>query len=462
MKIVVINGSPKADQSITLQHIRYFMEKNPAHDLEIIPVAGPIARIEKTETLFREITEKMAGADAVIWSFPVYYALIPSQLKRFVELLFERCRPDLFKGKYTTSFTTSINFFDHTAHNYMQGVCEQLGFAYVKSYSAHMDDFFHEDKRKRMLGFYEWFIQMVEEKIPVARKYKIQVPKPIVYEPGSMDQFPVVSDKKVLLLTDAGPEDTNLNRMIDQFQRTCSMEVSLKNIHEIHMKQGCLGCCTCGYDNTCIQKDGFARFFNDNLKTADIIIIAGSVKDHYLSATWKKFFDRSFFNGHAPVLKGKRLGFIVSGPLSQIQNLRELLEGFGDGWHMKSAGFVTDEHKSSEDITTHIRAFAQELVLAEDRDLEFGARFYRVGGGKIFRDFVYTTSAVFMADHLFYKKMGMYRDFPQQKFKKRISNAVFLLFVKIRPMRKKIHQRFIPGMVAPYKKVLGKLSSHKS
>lgn len=459
MKITVINGSPKGNQSITLQHIQYFIEKNPAHDIQIINVSNQIGKIERDERLFRQITEKMADADAVIWSFPVYYALIPSQMKRFIELIFQRCRPDLFEGKYTTSFTTSINFFDHTAHNYMQGVCEELGFAYVKSYSAHMDDFFHADKRERMLGFYEWFVKMVDQKIPVARKYRVKAMEPILYEPGKMDPPAVTSDRKVLLLTDQGPENSNLAQMVTVFQQTSSMDITLKNIHDIHIKQGCLGCCTCGYDNTCIQRDDFPQFFNEHVRTADIILIAGTIQDHYLSSTWKKFFDRSFFNGHAPVLMGKRLGFIISGPLSQIQNLRENLEVFGECWHMKSSGFVTDEHKSSEEITAHIKAFARELELTDVLNLEFGDRFYRVGGQKIFRDFIFNTSAVFRADHIFYKRMGMYQDFPQRNIKKRISNAIFSIFVAIKPMRKKIHQKFIQGMVAPYKKVLRKLAS---
>jgi len=457
MKITVINGSPKGRQSITLQHIHYFKKKNPTHEFEIINVSNQITKIQKNENLFREITGKMAGADAVLWSFPVYYALIPSQLKRFIELLFKKCSTGLFKGKYTTSFTTSINFFDYTAHNYMQGVLEELGFSYVKSYSANMDDFFHSDRREKMLGFYNWFIKMKEQNILVSDKYKIRATESIAYEPNEMDQTNVTSNKKILLLTDATANDTNLVRMVEIFQKSSSMEITIKNIHNIHMKNGCLGCCTCGHGNTCIQKDGFTNFFNDNLKKADIIIIAGTIQDHYLSSTWKKFFDRSFYNGHAPVLMGKRLGFIISGPLSQIQNLRELLELFGEMWHMKTAGIVTDEHKTSRDITTYIQSFARELALASDQDLEFGPRFYRVGGTKIFRDFIYNTSAVFAADHAFYKKHGVYKDFPQRKLKKRVTNGIFSLFMAIKPTRKQIHKKFIPAMVAPYKKTLNKL-----
>ncbi len=96
------------------------------------------------------------------------------------------------------------------------------------------------------------------------------------------------------------------------------------------------------------------------------------------------------------------------------------------------------------------------MEIAGLKNLEFGAGFYQVGGGKIFRDFIYATSAVFKADHLFYKKTGMYRTFPQRKLKKRLQNTIFSFFVAIKPVRKKIHQDFIPGMVAPYIKALKK------
>ncbi|MCP4022161.1 MAG: hypothetical protein GY729_09990 [Desulfobacteraceae bacterium] len=457
MKLIVLNGSPKAGKSITLQHINYFKKEHNQHEIEVIEISKKIKKIENNPDLFNEIVEKMSNSDAVLWSFPVYYALIPSQMKRFIELLFERCPENTFKNKYTTSFTTSINFFDHTAHNYMQGVCEDLGFSFIKSYSAHMDDFFKKDKRKAMIAFFNWFIQMVENKIPVERKYNIQLPQPIIYEPDKIKPVEKKSEKKVVLLTDARPEDTNLLQMIKTFEASSSMPVNTKNIRDIDMKNGCLGCCNCGYDNTCIQKDGYKKFYNDNVTNADVIIMAGSIKDHYLSAVWKKFLDRSFFNGHAPVLQGKQLGFMISGPLSQIQNLRESFEAIADNWHMKTFGLITDEHKTSQDITDHILAFEKQLTLLQENEVEFAPSFYRVGGQKIFRDFIYTTRAVFKADHLFYKKHGHYKDFPQKKIKKRVNDHIFSFFMGIKPVRKKIHNKFIPGMVAPYKKVLKQL-----
>lgn len=432
------------------------MKKNPEHNFDIIHVSNRIGKIENDESLFNGIIDKMVDADAVIWSFPVYYALIPAQMKRFIELLFERCPTDCFKGKYTTSFTTSINFFDHAAHNYMQGICEDLGFFYVRSYSANMDDFFMEDQREQMARFYGWFVEMVEKKVPVARKYPARKWNAVAYTPGPVEEVGISSSQRVLLLTDMTEADTNLKHMVEVFQKSSPMPVVVKNLHDIDVKRGCLGCCTCGYDNICIQKDGYVSFFNENLKKADILIVAGAIKDHYLSSTWKKFFDRSFFNGHAPVLRGKRLGVMISGPLSHVPNLGELPDLFGDMWQMKSAGIMTDEHETSEDITVHIQAFARELELASRQDLVFAPKFYRIGGYKIFRDFIYNNTAVFAADHLFFKKHGFYRDFPQRRIKKRMSNAIFKAFLSFKPLRKRIHKEFIPGMVAPYEKVLNR------
>ena len=237
MKIAVMNGSPKAKQSITLHHIHYMMKAVPEHEIDIINVANRIAKIEKDQALFDDIISRMAQSDAVIWSFPVYYALIPSQLKRFFELIFERCPVGSFDGKYATSFTTSINFFDHTAHNYIQGVCEALGFRYVRSYSAHMNDFFHADKRDGMIAFYRWFIRMVGQNVVVNRKYAIHCADAIVYEPGRIEARDSTVSQKVLLLTDQEKTDTNLANMVDVFQKVSPMPVTIKNIHDIDMKK---------------------------------------------------------------------------------------------------------------------------------------------------------------------------------------------------------------------------------
>ncbi len=459
MNFIVLNASPKNENSITLQHIKLFEKMYPQHQFEYINIAAKIPAYEKRADLMDETVRRMQQADATIWSFPVYYMLVPSQLKRFMELLFERYPNQYFEDCYTTCFSTSIHFCDHMAHNYMHGVCEDLGFSFIESYSAHMEDFFNLDEMKKMKRFFLWFAEMVSGKTPVQRKYPVIIPACPVYEP---DTTSVESDgdalksEKILLLTDEQTQDVNLKNMTDIFTRIAGSSVQKENIYRIGLKNGCLGCCTCGYDNNCRQKDGFTHFYNTHVKTADTIVIAGTIKDHYLSAQWKKFFDRSFFNGHVPVLKGKRIGFIISGPLGQIQNLHELLDVFVTNWHMNPIGIVTDEHERPDEVTAQIKAFVSRLSLSVKHNPGFGSRFYQIGGNKIFRDFVFAASAVFRADDIFYKKMGLYRTFPQRRIKKRVQNFLFSVFLTLKPIRKKIHEKFIPAMVAPYKKVLDK------
>ena len=86
MKIAVINGSPKGKYSITLQTVRYLERKYPTHEFCVLNVGARIKALEKD---FSEARELLESADAVLFSYPVYTFLAPSQLHRFVELMKE-------------------------------------------------------------------------------------------------------------------------------------------------------------------------------------------------------------------------------------------------------------------------------------------------------------------------------------------------------------------------------------
>jgi len=132
MKIIVLNGSPHGVKGVTAQYIYYLEKKFPEHTFQTIEIARKINKLEKDVTFFDEIIKEIAEADAIIWAFPVYTMLIPSQLKQFIELLFERNSQCVLKGKIATGISTSANFYDHTAHNYMHGISSDLGLRYVE------------------------------------------------------------------------------------------------------------------------------------------------------------------------------------------------------------------------------------------------------------------------------------------------------------------------------------------
>lgn len=58
------------------------------------------------------------------------------------------------------------------------------------------------------------------------------------------------------------------------------------NLNNVDIKGGCLVCIKCRYENNCSydDEDGYKEFFNTKVKAVDIIIVAGSIKDRYLSS----------------------------------------------------------------------------------------------------------------------------------------------------------------------------------
>jgi len=227
----------------------------------------------------------------------------------------------------------------------------------------------------------------------------------------------------------------------------------LVNLHDVDIRGGCLGCCQCGYDNTCVYKDGFRDFYSKTLGAADIIVIAGTVHDRYLSSAWKQFFDRSFFNGHIPSLAGKQVGFVIAGPLRQLPYLKEALTAWADVGGCRAL-FVTDEDRDSEKLDALLDTTAIRLVRGAVTGYIPPHTFYAVGGHKIFRDNIYGNMRLpFQADYRYYKEHGMF-DFPQKDLRTRIFNAVFVPLTKIPVLRKKMFSDLKHHMIQPFENVL--------
>jgi multimeric flavodoxin WrbA len=456
MKIIVLNGSPKGDMSVTMQYVHFVQKKIPQHELKILNISRRIKAIEKGENAFREIIDEVRSADGLLWAFPLYFLLVPSNYKRFIELIWERASEGAFKGKYTASLSTSIHFYDHVAHNYINAICDDLDMKYVGGFSADMYDLLVEKERKRLILFAEHFFYAMENNKPTSKNFGSVIHGAFEYVPGDPQGGIGIGDKRVLVLTDSKDEGTNLGRMIHRFAGAFSGAVEVIDLNEIDIKGGCMGCIRCGYDNSCSygDKDGYVEFFNTKVKAAHILVFAGSIKDRYLSSRWKLFFDRSFFNNHAPVMMGKQLGFIISGPLGQIPNLRQALEAFYEVQQVGIVDFITDECGDSMEIDALLQSLADRLVRFADEGYIKPASFLGVGGKKVFRDDIYGRLRFpFRADHEFYKKNGFY-DFPQKNYKSRITNSILMLMNRIPSMRKEIYtKRIKKEMIKPLQKV---------
>ncbi len=456
MKIVVLNGSPKGETSVTMQYVRYIQKQFPQHELDIVHIAQRIKKIERDAATFQDIVARVRAADGVLWAFPLYIMIVHANYKRFIELVWERDAGHAFAGKYAATLSTSIHFFDHTAHNYMHAICDDLGMPYTGAFSAEMQDLLDATGQEKLTLFAKDFFQTIATQRPMPRAYVPLVTPTLDYVPGPVAEPVPTNGKKVVILTDSMPDQTNLTRMIARFQAAFAQEVDVINLHDLDIKGGCLGCLKCGYNYECAYtgKDEYIEFYNTKLKTADILIFAGAIHDRYLSSTWKQFFDRSFFNTHTPSLVGKQFGFIISGPLSQIPNLRQMLKAYVEWQQSNLVSFVTDEFGDTAHLDGVLQSLAERLVQFSDSGYIQPATFLSVGGMKVFRDDVWgKLRVVFQADHRAYKRMGVY-DFPQRKLRTRLLNMAGTLLFRIPQVRNAFNSRIKEGMIAPYQRVL--------
>ncbi|PKN19078.1 MAG: hypothetical protein CVU71_09875 [Deltaproteobacteria bacterium HGW-Deltaproteobacteria-6] len=453
MKIVVLNGSPKGELSVTLQYVRFAARKFPDHAFEIFHVAQTIGKLEKDEKALGDILEAVKKADAVLWSFPLYFLLVCSQYKRFIELIFEKKQEAAFAGKYTASLSTSVHFFDHTAHNYIHSICDDLGMKYLGAYSPAMYDLMKRAERTRWLGFMGLFLDAVSRLAPAARVYPPLAAQKFVYKPGPAKGLADATGKKILIMKDGRKPSGNIDAMVEALAANFRSPVEVVNLMDIDIKGGCLGCCKCGLDNVCEYdgKDGYKDFYNEKVKKADMVVFAGAIFDRYLSSRWKTYFDRSFFNTHMPTLTGKQIAFLISGPLGQIPNLRQILNTYGEFQEANLASIITDESGDSGEIDALLTELAVSLVRPAAQHYAPPMTFLGVGGRKIFRDEVYgMLRFVFQADHRYYKTHGLY-DFPQKNYKARRMNAFMMLMTKIPSVKKKFLKVLKVQMVKPVK-----------
>ena len=453
MNIVVLNGSPKGDLSVTLQYVRFAAKKLPDHSFEIFNVAQIIRKLEKEEKAFDDILEAVKKADAVWWSFPLYYMIVCSQYKRFIELIFERGQKTAFAGKYAMSLSTSVHFFDHTAHNYIHGICDDLQMKYLGAYSASMYDLMKKQERKRWISCAENFVDAARRQIPTARVYPPLVTSGFAYQAGTSAAGVDTAGKRILILKDGQQPTGNIDALVQSLARNFQGDIEVINLMDIDVKGGCLGCCKCGLDNKCDYegKDGYIDFYNGKVKKADIIVFAGAIHDRYLSSRWKMYFDRSFFNTHMPTLCGKQIAFLISGPLGQISNLRQILTAYGEFQEANLVGIVTDEPADSGEIDQLLHELAGALVKSAVAGYLHATTFFGAGGRKIFRDEVYgMLRFTFQADYRYYKKHG-YFDFPQKNYKVRRLNAMMMLLTRIPQFRKKFLKILKEQMVKPIK-----------
>ena len=422
MNILVIVGSPKGKDSITLHTCLYLEKQFPELHFDYL---YPGQRIKALEKDFSPALDAIRKADVLLFCYPVYTFLVPYQLHRFIELM--KASGEDFSGKTATQVTTSKHFYDITAHRFVRDNCADMGLCFLDGLSADMDDILKDSGRKQArdwMNFVRW--QMGNG--------------------GSPERS---NDRKAVVVADLEPGDARLKEMVDRFVAVFPYPCDVINIREFPFQGGCLSCFSCAATGKCVYKDGFDDFLRNTIHKHDAIIYAFRIQDHSMGSRFKLYDDRQFCNGHRTVTMGTPFGYLVEGAYSKEENLRLLLEARAQVGGNFLAGVATDEG----DLETAINQLSATLAYAMETRYTPPQNFLGVGGMKIFRDLIYMMRGLMRADHRFFQSHGQY-DFPQKQWKTSWKMYLVGWLMRNKKLKAKAGSKFTEGMVGPYRKAI--------
>ena len=442
MNILVLNGSPKGKNSITLQTVLYLQKKNPEHTFEILHVGQKIKSLTKD---FSPALEAISRADVLLFSYPVYTFIAPCQLHRFIALMKEHSAD--VAGKIATQISTSKHFYDITAHRYIQDNVQEMGMHFIRGLSADMEDLPTKKGQQEADSWFAHFVWSAENRY-FEPYYPIPAPTapvPVTVPEENFDGKP----GDVVIIADLRPGDDQLAGMISRFRTKLPYATRVVNLREYPFKGGCLGCFRCAVSGKCVHKDGFDEYLRTKIQTADSMVYAFSIEDHSMGALFITYDDRQFCNGHRTVTIGMPVGYLISGNLRYEENLRTIMEGRAQVGSNILAGIATDETDTDAAIDT----FAANLDYALKHRNTGPQNFYGVGGMKIFRDLIYQMRGFMRADHKFFKSHGQY-DFPQKQWPKSLAMYLVGAMIANPTLHSKMDGKMNEGMLMPYTKVL--------
>ena len=449
MEILVINGSPKGKNSVTLQTVNYLQILHPEHHFEVLHAGQTIKALEKD---FSPAIQAIKAADILLFSYPVYTFIAPCQLHRFIELLKE-AKLDL-SGKFASQLSTSKHFYDTTAHRYIQDNCADLGLRYIRGLSADMDDLTTKKGQTEAESFLQFLCWSVEHQ--VCEPSSLPLPAPAHLPVHVPECATTEKTGDVVIVADLREEDTQLRDMIARFQAVLPRKTRVINIREYPFRGGCLGCFNCAVSGKCIYTDGFDDYLRNEIQTADSIVYAFSIQDHSMGPRFKMYDDRQFCNGHRTVTIGMSVGYLISGDLSREQNLQTILEARAQVGSNYLAGIATDE----QDPDAAIDQLCAKLTYALEHSYLPPQNFYGIGGMKVFRDLIWLMQGMMKADHKFYKAHGQY-DFPQKQWPKMLAMYGVGALLSSKKLKAKMGSAMTDGMLMPYKKVLDQAVKEK-
>ena len=434
MKVLVLNGSPKGNKSITLYTVKYIQKYFPEDEFEVLNVGSQIKSLEKD---FSSARQKILECDLILFSYPVYTFETPYQLHRFVELMYDNFKNGELNGKFASQITTSKHFYDITAHQFIKDISSDFGIKFIEGLYADMDDLPTKKGRGQALDYWrllKWQIDYEKGRAAGGNVSRA--------ENASRDR----DSFHIKIVCDIKPEDVELKKKVQRFQEKFPYKTSIFNIAEYNFAAGCLGCFRCAQKGECVHRDGFADVLRNEILPCDGFIYAFTVQNHSCGSNFKLFDDRQFCNGHRTMSIGKPVGYIVGGSLEGEWNVLTMINAKAQvGKNILASIAQTDDE---------IDELTDKMAYLLEKPVSLPSNFYEAGGMRIFRDLIYVMGGFMKADYEFYKKQGFFDSLPtNQKKTRRLMKLVGKLMSNEKIM-KKIGNEFFDKMNAPYENAL--------
>lgn len=452
MNIVVLNGSPKGNCSVTIQTVNFLKAHYPDDNFNILNIGQQIRKFQGEEQ-FNNCMNLLIDCEMILMAYPVYTFIAPYQMHRFIEQIKQSERVEELKGKFITQITTSKHFYDVTAHNYIEDNAYDLELKVIKGLSSDMDDLLTTKGQDSVIKYWDYVRFSVANDI-YNSKEKNNVINNYLYQSTKLDSIMKTTNDTVII-TNCSEDDIGLKNMINDFIAVYPYYVRILNINDFKFDGGCLGCFTCAFDGKCVYKDGFEDYLRNHIQSAKAMIFAATIKDHSMGASFKIYDDRQFCNGHRTVTMGMPVGYILSGNYSLEDNLRTIIEGRASVGHNYLAGIASNESQDDKTTFMSLNNLAKNMKYAIDNKMILPQNFLGIGGMKIFRDLIYVMQGMMQADHKFYKKHNFY-DFPQKKRAMKWKMKLIGFLMSKPSIKKKIKGKLNNIIIKPYQKAIEK------
>jgi multimeric flavodoxin WrbA len=455
MKVLVLNGSPKGDEcSVSMKHMHY-LQKRVDNDYAVVPVAKDIRKIENDEPYFHGIIEKIRDADIIVWVFPVYLYMVPSQLKRFVEIVFDRKKEGVFAGKYSTSLSTSAMIYDYPAHEYIHAISEDLRMTYMPGFSfeAVMEKSLLDGKiRESFIAHFKRMVLSAENKAAYPVKYA-EIPKEgHAYSRKTREYATKKDDKRITVISDHAP-GSNLERMVDAFISSSRYAVEVVNLNDIVFSGGCAGCLQCQFEGACIFPDDVRGIFQDKIIGSAGVVFAATIVDRHVSSRFKAFLDRSIFMAQTPTLRGKFAGFLVSGPLRRMELVGQFIEIYISNRFMIQVGTVSDEYQDSYQLTRIIAAFAENMANHIEDGISMTSSFFSRTYHLMLREMLSIISSAKRNAYNYHRKHKLF-DYPHKNAKHVFQKNLYNVLFNFPILKYKVRKNIVKLQLSPYDKLL--------